>query len=272
MSGSNDSVYTPSATQQSAQNTNATNLLTQNANSISGYAPAVQQQATDLTNSYIANPYQPAAQAGAGTAGAYATGTVAPTQAADASSLQALGGQNAGYSQQALATGFDPQNALYNQQSQQSQDQQNAINVQNGLTGPYAAGVSGQTQQNFNTNWLNQELGRQSTAAGTASTLSGTANTDYTGASNLGTAAVNTETQGSALPASTYATNISNDLSALQGQNTATAGASAISNVDIQSILAYLGYGQSASTNAAQEQQTEFGGLGSLAGLGLSFL
>lgn len=268
MSGSSGNIYTPSGTQQSQQNTGATNLLTQQTASALPYAPAVQQQATGLTQQYINNPYQPAAQTGANTAGAYGTGTVVPGQQQGASSLQGVGQSNAAYVPQALATAFDPQNALYNQQFQQNQDQQNAINSMSGVTGPYAAGVSGQSAQNFNTNWLNQELGRQATGAGTAATLAGTANNSYTGASNLGTGAVSTEASSAALPSSTYGQNLASDIAALSGQNTAVSGANSVTDQAIQNILAYLGYGTSAGQAAASAQQSTFGGLGNLLGLG----
>lgn len=76
------------------------------------------------------------------------------------------------YQSQALATGFDPQNALYAQGFQQQQDQTNASNAMNGVAGtPYGAGIASQNNQNFNINWQNQQLGRQSQAANTSQTL-----------------------------------------------------------------------------------------------------
>lgn len=267
MSGSSGNIYTPSGTQQSAQNTNATSLLGQNTSALSGYSPALTQQASGITNSYLNNPYQPAAQTGAGAAGAYGTGTVVPGQQQGAASLQGLGNQNAGYSAQALQTGFDPQNALYSQLFQQGQDQQNAVNAQNGVAGtPYAAGVTGLAGNNFNLNWLNQALGRQQTAAGTASTLSNTANQDYAGASTLGQGAVSTEASSSALPSQTYANNLAQQLAALSGQNTVTSGATGIDNSTISSILQYLGYGTSAGQASAQAQDSALSGIGNLVG------
>ena len=267
MSGSSGNVYSPSGTQQSQQNANATSLLGQNSSALQNYSPTLTSQASGITNSYLNNPYQAAAQTGANTASSYGTGTVVPGQQAGAASLQNLGNQNAGYSAQALQTGFDPQNALYNTDYQQTTDQQNAINAQNGVAGtPYAAGVTGLVGNNFNLNWLNQALGRQQTAAGTASTLSNTANTDYTGASNLGQAGINTQASASALPATTYGTNLSNELAALSGQNTVTSGATGVDNSTIQSLLSYLGYGTSAGTAAANAQSNALSGIGSLLG------
>ena len=74
-----------------------------------------------------------------------------------------------GAADQVLSTGFDPQQALYNQQSSNALNQQNAINAMSGIAGtPYGAGVTGQNQQLFNQNWLNQQLGRQQGALSSA--------------------------------------------------------------------------------------------------------
>ena len=267
MSGSSGNIYSPSSSALGNANSQYTNLLGQNTGAVNGYTPAVTQQATGLTNQYLNNPYQAAAQSGAGAAGAYGTGTVAPSQQAGAASLQGVGGQNAGAVGHALQTGFDPQNALYGQQYQQMLDQSNSINAQNGVAGtPYAAGLDNTASQNFNSNWLNQALGRQATAAGTAGTLTNSANTAYNGASGLGTSAINTETAASGLPASTYGTNLSNDLAALSGQNTAVGGASSITNSDLSQILSYLGYGTGATQSKQQESDNSFAGLGNIFG------
>ncbi len=269
MSGSSGNVYTPSGTQQSGQNTNALNLLNQSTAGATGYAPAVQSQATGLTQQYINNPYQGAAQSGANAASAFGTGTVVPQQQQGAASLQTLGNANAGYAPQALATAFDPMNALYNRNFQQNQDQSNAVNSMNGVSGtPYGAGVTNQNNTNFNLDWLNQALGRQQTGANTAATLTNSANNAQTGASNLGQAAINTQASSSGLPASTYGQNLAQDIAALSGQNTAVSGASGVTDQALQSILAYLGYGTSAGTAAAKAQDSTFGGLGDALGLG----
>lgn len=66
---------------------------------------------------------------------------------------------------QLLATGFDPQNAIYNQQQQANSDQSNAINAMNGLGGsPYGAGVANQSNINFNNAWQNSLEARQAQA------------------------------------------------------------------------------------------------------------
>jgi len=78
------------------------------------------------------------------------------------------------YMNPVLASGFDPQNALYNRTAQQVQDQTRAAEAARGVaTTPYGAGVEGQTMSNFNIDWQNQQLARQAQAAGAASGILG---------------------------------------------------------------------------------------------------
>lgn len=172
-------------------------------NTAAGAAAPTMQTAVDygkgmsaLASGYGQGASPLATSYGTGTAGqaaGYGQGTSPLAALAGMSGSQALNGLvpatttpelMAGL--QVLQTGFDPQRDLYNQQYQQNLDQQNAINAMNGVAGsPYAAGVTGQSVQNFNTNWENQQLGRQlqalggydsaaSTAAGNAANLVGT--------------------------------------------------------------------------------------------------
>ena len=76
------------------------------------------------------------------------------------------------YISQALQSGFDPQNALFQQQQQLLQDQTRAAEAAQGVAGtPYGAGVEANTMQNFDLNWVNQELARQQQGAQTAGGL-----------------------------------------------------------------------------------------------------
>ena len=101
-------------------------------------------------------------------------------------SQQLAGGlQQAG--QQVYNTAADPQNALYNQQFQQATDQANATNSMYGLGSSGAgAGITNQAQQNFNTNWENQQLARQQSGlqamTGANQAASGILGTGYGGA------------------------------------------------------------------------------------------
>lgn len=78
------------------------------------------------------------------------------------------------YAQAALQSGFDPQNAYYAQMQNQNQQQALAMEAAQGVSGtPYGAGLTNQSNQNFNLNWENQALQRQAQGAGTAANLYG---------------------------------------------------------------------------------------------------
>jgi hypothetical protein len=270
MGSSSGNIYAPSKSDTSGQNNNATNLLNQNTAAVNGYAPNVSNQAQGLVQNYINNPYAQQAQQGANTAGAYGTNTLAPQQAAGASSLNGLGGQYAGAVGSALNTGFSPNNALYGQQYGQAIDQSNAINAMNGVSGtPYGAGLVDQASQNFNNSWNLNQANLQSQAANTASNLGNAANSAYTGGSNLGQSAFNTYGTAGAAPSNAYTGNLANDLAALSGGNTAIGGATGINNSVLGSILQYLQYGNNAQTGQQQEADANnpLSALGSLFGM-----
>jgi len=85
----------------------------------------------------------------------------------------AVGQQAQAYIPQALAQGFDPQQALYNQKFQQQLDQSQAVNAQSGVAGtPYGAALTQQGNQNFDIAWQAQQLANQAQGAQTASNLS----------------------------------------------------------------------------------------------------
>lgn len=61
-----------------------------------------------------------------------------------------------------LNTAFDPQGSLYNQQFQQNQEQTRASLAARGLNSSgVGLGIENQSNRDFNTNWQNQQLGRQ---------------------------------------------------------------------------------------------------------------
>lgn len=133
---------------------------------------------------------------------------------------------------QVLNNGFDPQRQLYNRNYQQMLDQQNAINSMNGLSGGYAAGLTGQTANNFNLDWQNAQLGRQVQALGAYGTeqgvvannltnLLGSAANNYANLSNAGVNQYNSLT-------STAANNLDNLVST--GMNARAQGAAALQN------------------------------------------
>lgn len=106
--------------------------------------------------------------------GNYASGLLnyAPTLSGYSNNL----GTSAG---NVLNTAFDPQSALYNRTAQQTTDQQNAINALSGTAAsPYGAGLTGQDLSNFNINWQNNLLNRETSGLGSAGA-------GYAGAANL---------------------------------------------------------------------------------------
>jgi hypothetical protein len=267
MTGGGSNVYAPPTGNLQAQNAQLNTTLGQNATALNNYAPAISSQAQGFGSQIQNNPYQAAAQTGAGVAGAYGTGTVAPQEATAGLNLQGLGTQNASYAPQALQTGFDPQNALYNRNYQQTMDQTNALNAMSGVSNsPYAASVAGNVGNNFNLDWLNQALGRQSTAAGTASTLTGAADSAYSGAGADATNALNTYATASALPSQTYENYLTQQLASLSGENTAVQGATSQNDAFATAIQNYLQYGTNAQQTNYQDSASALGGLGSLFG------
>lgn len=259
-------IYGPSGGQLGAANDQYSQLQGQQVNAAQSVA-GVPGQVQSITSGITSNPYAAGAQTGANSAGAYGTGSVVPNAQAGAGSLQGAGQAAAGYVPQALAQGFDPQNALYNRGYQQNQDQTNAINAMSGVSNsPYGAGVAAQSGQNFNLGWDQQQLANQATAAGTANSLTGAANTGLTGANTLGNAAVTGQAGYSALPSQTYEQNILSQLQGLQAGNQTTSGASGITDQALSQLLGYLGYGtQATGAQQAQSNQT-FSGIGNLLG------
>ena len=199
--------------------------------------------AANTFQSLYNNPYAPGYQNVANATGAAGVGAGANLLGAGQSYLP--------YAQQALQTGFDPQNALYNQMFQQNTDQTRAAEAARGIAmSPYGAGVENQSNLNFNNQWLNQLLGRQQTAAGTANTLTGAANTGSTSGLNLMNA-------GGALPYSTANTIGQGQNSAIQSYGGFGQAASTIPSQQIADYLQYLGVGnQSAGVaNSAYANQ-----------------
>ena len=165
--------------------------------------------------------------------------------------LQQMGGQANAAGQQLWQTGMDPQNALYDRTVQHLQDQQRAASSASGVgMSPYGAGLEGQALGNFNIDWQNQQLHRQT--QGLQGLLHGQqqAGQDYSGALEAFGQAPQNILQGGRLPlqagqdignmqfgaANQYAQGIGNALSPLAG---------------IQSqIIPYLNAGQGAGANA----------------------
>ena len=147
--------------------------------------------------------------------------------------------------------GFDPQNALYNQLQNTNQQQNQAILGQSGVANtPYGAGVTQQSNNQFNMNWENQQLGRASQAAGAAGGLLGSIGQG----TNTG---LQQMAQGAQLPYSAYTGTQTDALSALAGTGQFGSLAGQVPQQQIQDYLQYLGAGtgqQNANTGLFNSQ------------------
>lgn len=220
---------------------------------IPGQIGQYQQFAGNITGS----PYAQGALTGAQQGAQYGMGILYPQLTGGAAGLYGLGQQGVGPASQILQTGFDPQQALYNRTQQQVQDQSNAINSMYGLgSSPAGAGLTQQALSNFNIDWQNQQLGRQAQAASAYGGLLGNIGRGYSGAADLGSAAMNLPVTAGGLP---YQTQLGIDTNALNALNTAGSGYSNALNLGetaLNPLAAYLRLGQTATqvgqTGAAQ--------------------
>ncbi len=145
-----------------------------------------------------------------------------------------MAGQNAMQAGQGLQQGansilgmaFDPQNALFNQQTQQLTDQTNAAEAARGLGNSQAgASILGNTLGNFDINWQNQQLGRAESGLGAAGQASGQGQALQSMAPGLtyqgGQLPLQANQTAAAAPgqaASTYASQLGNSLQPLESQ------------------------------------------------------
>lgn len=196
------------------------------------YAAGVYPQYNSIAQNTINNPFSGGAIGGAMGAG-QAGWNFGDT-------LLGQSGTPMAYAGQALATGFDPQQALYGRTLQRVQDQTRAGLEARGLdTSPYGAGIESDALKNFNIDWQNAQLGRQQTAAGTAGSLYGTG-------TNLGTTGLNAMQTGALLPYQTFNTIGQNNMSALDSLLGAGSGAFGQGQGQIGDWLSYLNAGNQA--------------------------
>jgi hypothetical protein len=195
------------------------------------------------------NPGAPGAVQGANTAGllGQAAGLQDFTQGGN---LTNVGNSIVPYATAALNTGFDPMGNVYKQDFQQNTDQTRALLEARGIDStPYGAGVEAQSNLNFNTNWENNLLNRETAGASTASNLLNTSASDITGGANLSGQAPGTYYGGAVLPYQTAQNIGTNQLGAL-------AGGQAIQQAPISDWQTYLNYVNQAAGVGTQQQQT----------------
>jgi hypothetical protein len=240
---------------------NAGNAIGQQQGTYDALGASVLPQAGQTTQNLVNNPFAPQAIQGAQTAAGMGT--------AGATTNFNTGMSLVPYAQQILNTGMDPQNALYAQQLQQTRDQSNVNNAQAGVAEtPYGAGVTNQAVTNFNIDWLNNELSRQTQAAGAAGSLD-------TQASGLYTPAGSQMVQSATIPYATYSdigTGQDQALSQLLGIGGAGEN---LSNMNITDLISLLSSGNQANQVANQTYanqltgaQNTFNNAGTLASAG----
>lgn len=279
MSGGSDSVpmaYQPTGSAQADQTyQQLSGQYGQGAAQIQSNLPTYQ----NLISGYGQNPYSGLAQQGAGQVAQQGQG-VGQQQISAGQNLFQGAGQITPYAQDQLTQAYDPQRAVYNQQYGQLMDHQNAINAMNGVAGsPYAAEVSGQQGQNFDLSWLASQAGRQQQALSAYTGAIGAQGNLYNQASGLENQGLQTWAASSQLPYQTYLGQLNDQVS---GINSAVAGESGTLTPEatqMNSLLQYLGVGQSATSvnqkgQAQQNQQDSsfWAGLANLGGQGASAL
>jgi hypothetical protein len=150
------------------------------------------------------------------------------------------------YGQQILTNAFDPQNALYARTQQQVQDQAGAQLAASGVgSTPFGQGVMDQALSNFNIDWQNNQLQRQSQGISSYDSLLDSAASGYGAGTNLGAA-------GSALPYDTSNTINNTSLNALQTEQGLYSSPTNTAGKWVQQV-----YGDQMQQYAAEEQQNQ---------------
>lgn len=229
--------------------------LNQFGNLGSGVLPQAQQTANNLYNNPFASQGLGGAQQAAGMGG-----QAAMTGFNEGAGLVGAGNSLLPYASQIMNTGFDPQQQLYNRTLQQVQDQSRAGEAARGIAStPYGAGLENQATGNFNIDWQNQQLGRQTQAAGAAGSLVGQGAQTAGQGVGMMNQAPGQMVQSSMLPYATYS-----DIG--QGQNNALSSllgiggqGQGLANLPIQDLLSYLGVGNQAGGVANQNFNNQLG-------------
>lgn len=150
------------------------------------------------------NPFNAQALGGAQQAGQMLG---AAGQGAYGQGAQLSGAAGAGLpaSMQVLNTAFDPQSQLYNRTLQQLQDQLGTYMARSGLTGSGAGGkIASDALSNFNIDWQNQQLGRQTQGLNAFNQGVGGVGQNFGQANQLQTGGAGQVATGAGLPAQVY--------------------------------------------------------------------
>jgi hypothetical protein len=209
-------------------------------------------QYQDITQQLANSPYAPGFQQGAGVASQM--GQQAAQGATQAGQyMQGVGQSLVPYAQQIGQTAFDPQNALYARTLQQLQEQMRAGQSARGIgTTPYGAGLENQGLSNFNIDWQNQQLQRQTSGGQAMGAMAGQAGNLIGGGQQMINAAPGQYLTASSYPYATQQAIGQAGTSALSNLLGAGQQAQNLAQTPIQDYLSYIGAGNQAGGVANQ--------------------
>lgn len=160
----------------------------------------------------VTNPFQPSAIQSAQAAGSASAGQ-GTSNLSQADIIRNMGAQGVAPAGQMLNTAFDPQNALYSRTSQQLQDQVRAGEAARGIAmSPYGAGVENKAMSDFNIDWQNNQLGRQTQGLGAFGSYLGSLGSGSTAGANVGQVGVGQINAQGQLPYQQFQNNQANDI------------------------------------------------------------
>jgi len=181
------------------------------------------------------------------------------------------------YAQNIMQQGMDPQQAVYNRALQQTTDTTGANLANSGVGNtPYGQSVLGNTVGQFNTDWQQNLLNRQTQAAGAAGSLVNSAGQAGATADALGASGTNNAIQSAMLPYSVNSQVGGQNLNWLNQLGSGTNTYAALPQMAIGDYGSYLGIGNQANSIynqgqealanfQAQQQQQLFNNMGSAA-------
>lgn len=207
-------------------------------------------QYQQLADQYGANPYGAQATAGAQTGSGYGMDAAA-RGAGDSASLSGFSSSLIPYASQIGQTAFDPQNALYARSLAETQAQQRAGQSARGVAmSPYGASLENKALSDFNIDWQNQQLDRQTQGASAMGGLLGNVGSGYGQALQLGQNASQLAGQAGAMPYDAYQAQGQNQLGWLNALSGAGTQAAQIPQQQIANYGSYIGMGNAANNTA----------------------
>lgn len=217
-------------------------------------------QYQSILNQYMNNPYYNSALASTNTA-AGTMNTSAGNTLANLPYLQGMIQPGVTAANQVLQTGFDPQQSLYNRTAGQLGNQTGAMLANSGLgTSGAGAGIMGNTMSNFNIDWQNNQLGRQTQALGAYDQAGQDLASNLGAISSLGNEAASQQFGAAAMPYNFVNNNLGLQQGALDsyGNSTGTL-ANATTQQSIADALNYFITGNQTADQQFSQETTKYG-------------